>query len=85
MKNPAPKNVQPEALAQFGKSARNDVKNSSRPGQTADSETKAVPTDPKIEHRAATKVLREGVFHRDERAMEEIARLPDRITKDRAL
>jgi hypothetical protein len=29
-------------------------------------------------------VLREGVFHRDEGAQEEIAKLPDRIRKDNA-
>lgn len=83
MKNTDKKAVQPEALAQFGKSARSKSKKAEQPGLVADQETVPVPTDPKIEQSAATKVLREGVFHRDEGADEEIAKLPDRITKDR--
>lgn len=82
MKNTDKKLAQPEALAQFGKSARSENTKAEHPGLTADQETAPVPTDPKIKQSAATKVLREGVFHRDEGADEEIDKLPDRITKD---
>ncbi len=84
MKKTEKKLTQPEALAQFGKSARSDSKKVPQPGLTADQETAPVPTDLKLKQSAATKVLREGVFHRDEGSHEEIAKLPDRITKDRS-
>lgn len=82
MKDSKSKNAQPEALAQFGKSARAEGDNPEKPGSSADRETAPIPTDPKVKQTAATKVLREGVFHRDEGAKEEIAKLPDRIARD---
>ncbi len=81
MKNTDVKKMQPEALAQFGKRAREDGDQIEQTELTADSETSPTRTDPEIKQRAATKVLREGVFQRDEGAKEEIAKLPDRITK----
>ncbi len=83
MKNTEKKLAQPEALVQFGKSARSDRKKCAQPGLTADQETAPVPTDPKIIQSAATKVLREGVFHRDEGSDEQIAKSSDRNTRDR--
>jgi hypothetical protein len=87
-----PKGVQPEALARFAESARNesgknsgDKKNSGnkadRPGLKADRQTKPISTDPKLKQDAATKVLREGVFERNENSREAIDKLPDRIEK----
>ena len=73
---------QPEVLAQFGKSARDTTDGLERPGFVADSETSPIPTDPKLKQTAATKVLREGVFKKDEGAQEDIDRLPDRIVKN---
>ena len=76
-----PKDTQPEALAQFAQSARGKDAIPDRPGLEADKETAAIPTDPKLKQDAATKVLREGVLHRDQGAKEAIDRLPDRIAK----
>ncbi len=76
-----PKSTQPEALAKFAKAARNDSGNPDKSGLTAEKETSAIPTDPKLKQDAATKVLREGVTHRDQGAKEAIDRLPDRTAK----
>ena len=76
-----PKGTQPEALAQFAESARDKDAAPDRPGLEADQETAAIPTDPKLKQDAATKVLREGVLHRDQGAKEAIDRLPDRMVK----
>ena len=75
-----PKKVQPEALSKFAESAR-EGEREAKHGLKADDETKPVPTDPKLKQDAATKVLREGVFHRDQGAEEAIDKLPDRISK----
>ena len=76
-----PKGTQPEALAKFAKATRKTDGDRDKSGLLADSETKGIPTDLVLEQDAATKVLREGVFHRDEGAMEAIELLPDRIAK----
>jgi len=72
---------QPEALATFAASARNDGKKPEDIGLRATAETNALPTDPKRKADAATKVLREGVLHKDQGAEEAIDALPDR-TRD---
>jgi hypothetical protein len=76
-----PKGSQPEALARFAKSARNKSGERDKPGLTADKDTAPDRTDPELKQDAATKVLREGVFHRDEGAEEAIDKLPDRVAK----
>lgn len=76
-----PKGTQPEALAKFGESARHKDAEPKKPGLKADKETAAIPTDPALKQDAATKVLREGVLHRDQGAKEAVDRLPDRIKK----
>ena len=76
-----PKGSQPEALARFAESARNKGGQPDKPGLVADKQTKPIPADPKVKQDAATKVLREGVMHRDEGADEAINKLPDRIAK----
>ncbi len=76
-----PKGVQPEALSRFAESARDNEATADKPGLVANKQTKPIPTDPKLKQGAATKVLREGVLHRDEGADEAIAKLPDRIAK----
>jgi hypothetical protein len=78
MNKPRQKGSQPEALAEFAKSARSK---DGKPGLYADDESAAIPTDPKLKQEAATRVIREGVLHRDEGADEAIDRLPDRIAK----
>ncbi len=72
---------QPEALATFAASARNDGQKPKDIGLHATDETEAIPTDPKKKADAATKVLREGVLHKDQGADEAINDLPDR-TRD---
>jgi hypothetical protein len=76
-----PKGSQPEALARFGESARNEGGKPDKPGLNADNDTAPIPTDLKLKQDAATKVLREGVIDRDEGAEEAIDKLPDRIAK----
>lgn len=72
---------QPEALATFAASARNDGQKPKDIGLHATDETEAIPTDPKKKADAATKVLREGVLHKDQGADKAIDDLPDR-TRD---
>ncbi len=74
---------QPEVLAKFGEAARDQDGKPDKPGLRATPETAPVAMEPKLKQEAATKVLREGVFHRDEGADEAIDKLPDRITKDK--
>ncbi len=68
-------------MAKFGEAARNDQGQAEKPGLFADDESAPVPTDPKLKQDAATKVFREGVYHKDQGADEAIKKLPDRIQK----
>ncbi|KPF72526.1 hypothetical protein IP69_01035 [Bosea sp. AAP35] len=72
------KGQQPEALATFAASARNDGKKPDDVGLTATPETGPVPTSSEKKAEAATKVLREGVLKRDQGADEAVDALPDR-------
>ena len=76
-----PKGSRPEALAKFAEVARNNDGKPVREGVQATRETAPIPTDPKLKQDAATKVLREGVFHRKQGAKEAIEKLPDRTAK----
>jgi hypothetical protein len=76
-----PKGTQPEALAKFAEVARNDNGEPVKDGVLADHETAPIPTDPKLKQDAATKVLREGVTHKDQGAKQAIDKLPDRTAK----
>lgn len=77
-----PKGSRPEALAKFAEVARHDDGKPVREGVAATKETAAIPTDPRLKQDAATKVLREGVLHRDQGAKEAIDKLPDRTAKN---
>lgn len=72
---------QPEALATFAASARNDGKKPEDIGLRATGETEPIPTDPKRKADAATKVLREGVLHKDQGAGEAIDALPVSVVR----
>lgn len=72
---------QPEALATFAATARNDGKKPADIGLTATPETAPIPTSSENKAQAATKVLREGVLGREQGADEAIEALPDR-TRD---
>jgi len=76
-----PKSQQPEALATFAASARNDARKPDEIGLTATPETAPLETSPEMKAKAATKVLREGVLKRDQGADEAVDALPDR-TRD---
>ena len=79
------KGNEPEVLAKFGKSARQQPDGQPvRDGMTADGETKGVATDPKLKQDAATKVLREGAMHKDQGSEEAIDKLPDRVKRDKS-
>ena len=73
--------TQPEVLAKFGEAARDMDGKPDKPGLRANEETAPVAMDPRQKQDAATKVLREGVFKRDEGAEEAVDRLPDRVLK----
>jgi hypothetical protein len=69
---------QPEALATFAAAAKHGGKKPDDIGLEATAETSALPTSPEDKADAATKVLREGVLHKDQGAAEAISKLPDR-------
>lgn len=73
----------PEALATFAKASRHDGVKPDDLGLTADKSTKPIPTSSKDKDRAATKVLQEGVTHKDKGSREAIDKLPDRIIESR--
>ena len=77
-----PKGSRPEALAKFAEVARHDDGQPVREGVEATEETAVIPTDPKLKQDAGTKVLREGVLHKNQGAKEAIDKLPDRTAKD---
>lgn len=77
----AGKGQQPEALATFAATARNDGKKPDDIGLTATAETGPLPASSEKKAEAATKVLREGVLERDQGADEAVDALPDR-TRD---
>ena len=76
-----PKGSRPEALAKFAEVARHDDGQPVREGVEATEETAAIRTDPKLKQDAGTKVLREGVLHKNQGAKEAIDKLPDRTAK----
>ncbi len=69
---------QPESLATFAATARNDGKKPKDIGLEATPQTKGIPTDAKKKADAATKVLREGALGNDQGAEEAVDALPDR-------
>ncbi|AMJ60198.1 hypothetical protein AXW83_07720 [Bosea sp. PAMC 26642] len=74
---------QPEALATFAASARNDGHKPESIGLGATPETAAIPTSSEAKADAATRVLQEGVTGHDRNADEAIDALPDRTAKAR--
>ena len=76
-----PKGSRPEALAKFAEVARHDDGKPVREGVEATEETAAIPTNPKLKQDAGTRVLREGVLHKDQGAKQAIDKLPDRTAK----
>jgi hypothetical protein len=76
------KGSRPEALAKFAEVARHDDGQPVRKGVEATEETAAIPTNPKLKQDAGTRVLREGVLHKDQGAKQAIDKLPDRTAKD---
>lgn len=77
-----PKGSRPEALAKFAEVARNADGKPVREGVKATAETAPIPTDPNLKQDAATRVLREGVLHRNQGAKNAIKKLPDRTAKN---
>jgi hypothetical protein len=74
----------PEALATFAKASRHEGVKPDDVGLTADTGTKPIPTSSKEKDRAATKVLQQGVTHKDKGSREAIDKLPDRIIESRS-
>jgi hypothetical protein len=77
-----PKGSRPEALAKFAEVARHDDGQPVREGVGATKETAAIAANPRLKQDAATRVLREGVLHRNQRARKAIKKLPDRTAKN---
>ena len=81
---PTPEGERPEALAQFGQSAREENAGKSPKGIVADGETAPMPTDNSTKHDVATRLLNDGAHGSEpdpDAAGED--RLPDRIAKNR--
>ena len=76
-----PKGQQPEALATFAASARNDGRKPKEIGLEATKATAPLKTSPALKQGAATKVLREGVLGRKQGADAAIDKLPDRTRR----
>ncbi len=72
---------QPEALATFAATARNDGKKPASVGLGATKATKPIPTSSAKKADAATRVLQEGVTGRDRKADKAVDALPDRAAK----
>jgi hypothetical protein len=81
--NPSGAAENPEALATFAATARNEGKRPKDHPERATSETKPIPADPKAKDEAARQVLRAGVDHEPERAQEAVKAVPDRTRPDK--
>ena len=68
----------PEALATFAATARNDGKRPKDHPDRATAETAPIPADPKVKDEAARQVLRAGVGHDPARAKPAVKAVPDR-------
>ena len=79
-KPPRPKQ-NPEALATFAATARNEGKRPQDHPDSATAETAPIPTDPKAKDEAARQVLKAGVDHAPQRAQDAVDKLPDRTAK----
>lgn len=73
---------QPEALATFAATARNEGEKPEEIELEATPETEGIPTDSAKKDEAATKVLRQGVLKTDQGADEAVDALPDRTRPD---
>ena len=73
----------PEALATFAATARNDGKRPKDHPDRAMAETKPIPADPKAKDEAARQVLKAGVDHAPQRAQPAVKAVPDRTRSDR--
>ncbi len=79
---PTPEGERPEALAQFGQSAREENSGKSPKNLVSDDETAPVATDNPVKHDIATRLLNEGA-HGGEPDLDSAGedRLPDRIDR----
>ena len=73
----------PEALATFAATARNDGKRPKDHPERATAETAPMPADPKAKDEAARQVLSAGVDHAPERAQPAVKAVPDRTRPKR--
>ena len=80
--DPSEKRQNPEALATFAATARNDGKRPKDHPERATAETAPIPADPKAKDEAARQVLRSGINDAPERAQAAVKAVPDR-TKSR--
>jgi hypothetical protein len=80
---PSSEKQNPEALATFAATARNDGKRPKDHPERATAETAPIPADPKAKDEAARQVLRAGVEHAPERAQGAVKAVPDRTRADK--
>lgn len=72
----------PEALATFAATARNDGRRPKDAPAHATSETAAIPTDPAVKQRAGAEVLKAGAHGKPGAAQDAVDRVPDRTKAD---
>lgn len=75
---PSLESQNPEALATFAATARNDGKRPKDHPEHATAETAPIPADPKAKDEAARQVLKAGVDHAPESAQAAVKAVPDR-------
>jgi hypothetical protein len=68
----------PEALATFAATARNDGERPKDHPDHATPETAAIPANPKVKDEAATQVLKAGVEGKPQKAQAAVDKVPDR-------
>jgi hypothetical protein len=81
MKKAKSKGEQPDALVKLAQVARNNGGIAVGDESTGHHESMPISTDPELQHDAATKLIREGITHRDEGAKEAVHKLPDRTAE----
>lgn len=73
----------PEALAIFAATARNDGERPKDHPDHATAGTGAIPADPRVKNEAAAKVLKAGVEGKPQSAQAAVAKVPDQTRTDK--
>jgi hypothetical protein len=74
---------QPEAVAEFAETARHESSGKDPKDMTADQHTKPIPTQNKVKHEVAEKILSSGAHHEKIDIEETVEPIPDRVIESR--